>query len=273
MSAALLETQRRFLGALREPLAGEPRALASLPPGASAPSDAFHATADSLLRSTATVHARERLGLYHRQYWFRLIDSLAEDFPRVRELLGPDAFLAAIERHLAARPPSCWTLRHLGADFAGALRDDPDLPPDIRPWAAAMATFEYAHMQVFEAASLPAPADADLAARALALQPAVALVLADRPLSRLLGKTPPRDAVATAATRRVRRELHVVWRTSGHAMRSRREPLALLPLLQALRRGGTLTEIISTTCPLPRPDLIQTAFARWRSLGWLGLAS
>jgi hypothetical protein len=267
----LLDTQRRFLHAILEPLSGENRALAELPPGAASPSDAFYSTADALLRSTDALHARERLGLYHRQYWFRLIDSLAEDFPRVRDLLGSESCLAAFERYLRARPPASWTLRHLGAGFADFLRNDSEITPTLRAWAADLAAFEYAHMQVFEAAVSPAPADADFAALPLTLQPCVILVSVDRPISRLL--RPRRKPVAfTSASDLPRRELHVVWRSSGHALRARREPLSLLPLLQSLRRGGALAEIIADTRPLPRPVAIQTAFTRWRSLGWLALA-
>ena len=271
MSAALLATQRRFLGALLEPLSGENRSLAGLPPGAAMPTAAFHAAADELLRSTDAVPARERLGLYHRQYWFRLVDSLAEDFPRVRDLLGAENYSAAIERYLLARPPACWTLRHLGAGFADFLRADAAIPGLLRPWAGALAAYDYAHMEVFEAAALPTPADADLASRALTLQPGVALVPVERPISRLLGEGPARPTDA-ALSARPRRELHVVWRTGGHALRARREPVALLPLLQSLRRGGGLDVVLATARPLPRPALIEAAFARWRTLGWLALA-
>ena len=266
----LLDTQRRFFAALVEPLSGENRALAELPPGASAPSEAFHATADALLRSTDAVHARERLGLYHRQYWFRLIDSLAEDFPRVRDLLGAESFLSAIERHLRARPPASWTLRHLGAGFADFLRHDSAIAVPLRPWAADLAVYDYAHMQAFEATTLPAPENADHATRALTLQPSVLLVAVDRPISRLL--RPRRKPATFAPPDLVRRELHVVWRDSGHVLRARREPLSLYPLLQSLRRGGALEKIIADTRPLPRPVAIRTAFSRWLSLGWLALS-
>lgn len=270
--SALLATQRRFLGALHEPLSGENRALAELAPGAAAPSDAFHATADELLRSTDAVHARERLGLYHRQYWFRLVDSLAEDFPRVRSVLGAFAFHAAIERHLLARPPACWTLRHLGAGFADHLRTDDAIPAPLRPWAGALADYEYARMKVFEAVALPAPADEDFPARTIVLQPSAVLVPTARPISRLIdgeNTRPPTPAELAAAPAR---ELHVVWRTSGHAIRARREPLSLHPLLRNLCLGGRLEKIVADTHPLPRAAAISDAFARWRSLGWLALA-
>lgn len=272
MPASLLSTQRRFLGALLEPLSGENREPTGLPPGAASPSDSFHAAADTLLRSTETVHARERLGLYHRQYWFRLIDSLAEDFPRVRYLLGDAPFHSAIERHLLARPPACWTLRHLGAGFADFLRADTSLPAPLRPWAGALADHAYAHMRVFEAAALPAPADADFATRSITLQPGVAPVLVERPISRLLNRENPRPPSPASLAAPPRRELHVVWRTAGHAIRSRREPLPLLPLLQSLLLGGALPDIVAATRPLPAPMLIETAFARWRALGWLALS-
>lgn len=268
--SALARTQRLFFEALLVPLSGENRALAELPPGAAAPSDGFCALADALLRSTPEVGARERLSLYHRQYWWRLLDSLAEDFPRVRTLLGAESFRSTLERYLRAYPPSSWTLRHLGADFAAFLREDPETAPSLRPWASALAAYEYAHMRVFEAALLPTPEDADLATHPLTLQPGVALVPVDRPISRLLRP----DADPRLATNEAPgRELHVVWRTSGHALRARREPVSLLPLLSALRHGGILAEIIARGRPLPRPALIETAFARWRSLGWLALAS
>ena len=269
--SALLDLQRRFAGALLEPLSGENRALAELPSGAAAPSDEFNRTADALLRSTESVHARERLELYHRQYWWRLLDSIAEDFTRVRDLLGKDVFLAALEGFLVARPPTSWTLRQAGAGFADFLRSDVGLSPALRPWAAALAEFEHAHMQIFEAARLPSPTDADLASgAALTLQPDLVLIATDLPISRFIsGKLTPEAATLLAP----RRELHVVWRSSGHALRSRREPVSLLPLLRRLQRGGPLVDIIAGTRPLPRPALIESAFARWRELGWLALSA
>jgi len=269
MSTHLLATQRRFLAALLEPLVGDNRSLAELPPGAPAPSPAFAATADALLRSTPGLHARERLGLYQRQYWFRLLDSLNEDFPRVRTLLGPATFQALLERYLAARPPSSWTLRHLGAGLAGHLRSDPELDPALRPWAAALADCEYAEFPAFEAPALPQPQNEDFPARPLQLQPCVCLVPVDRPLSRLPDAAPP--PLTLLHSPRPRRELHVIWRDSGHHIRTRREPLALLPLLRSLQKGGLLNDIITRTPALPPPSSLSAAFTRWRTLGWLAL--
>lgn len=275
MSDHLLATQRRFFGALTEPLFGENRARAELPPapGAAAPSVAFLATADALLRSTPAVPAEERLGLYQRQYWYRLIDSLAEDFPRVRRLLGREAFYSALERHLQACPPATYTLRTLGAGFAAWVARDTATPTSLRPWAAALAALDYAHLGAFEAADAPVAGEDDFAVHPLRLHPSVQLVPVERPLARwlaLAADTPESDApLSPPDDAGAARELHVVWRTPDHRLRETREPRSLLALLSELRVGGPLADLIERTHPLPAPAVIQDAFARWRARHWL----
>lgn len=267
MTPVLAHTQRRFFDALLEPLSGEARSLTELPPATDDVSTAFRETADALLRSTAAVSAAERLGLYHRQYWYRILDSVAEDFPRLQKLLGRDAFWSLIERYLGAKPPASFTLRHLGAGLADFIAEDGELAATLRPWAADLARFEYAYMEVFEAAEPVLPADAALAADPLRLSPAVRLVTASRPLYDWMhdDTRPPGDFVP-------RRQLLVVWRDSGHRLRDAREPLALLPLLRSLQTGGTLGEILARCPRLPAPDVIESAFARWRRRDWIALA-
>jgi hypothetical protein len=60
------------------------------------------------------VQPEERLELYHRQYWYRLLDSIEEDFPALRLLLGRAPFWRLVEEYLLAAPPTSFTLRHLG---------------------------------------------------------------------------------------------------------------------------------------------------------------
>ena len=56
----------------------------------------------------------ERIEIYNKQYWFRLLDSLYEDFPGLRALLGDAKFhqlsIAYIDKH----PSTSFTLRDLG---------------------------------------------------------------------------------------------------------------------------------------------------------------
>ena len=39
----------------------------------------------------------ERLEIYNRQYWFRVMDALSEDFPGLRAILGAKRFRAMTE--------------------------------------------------------------------------------------------------------------------------------------------------------------------------------
>lgn len=267
-SAPLLdETQRLFFAALTEPLAGDARVRADLPPGDRDVSGAFHSAANQLLRSTPGFSASERLGLYQRQYWYRILDSLAEDFTHLKRLLGGSCFWALLERYLAAHPPADFTLRHLGAGLADFIAADPGLTLDLRRWGADLARFEYALMEVFEAANPVPPVDSDFALRAVRLASSVRLVPVMCPIGTWLHNPERRHTEMP-----LRRQLLVVWRNTSHCIQHTREPLPLLPLLESLRSGGPLGDILARARRLPAPQTIEAAFARWHRLGWISLA-
>jgi hypothetical protein len=121
----LLGLQRRFMAALTEPIYGDSRERSQLPPRPGDVSEAFAETATTLITPSPTLQPVERLELYHRQYWYRLLDSLAEDFPALKALLGKEAFWHLIEAYLESAPPSSFTLRHLGSGLADFVRKCP----------------------------------------------------------------------------------------------------------------------------------------------------
>src|SRR5712672_3239387 len=67
----------------------------------------------------------ERLEIYNRQYWWRLMSSLAEDFPGLQAVLGNRRFEALCKNYLVARPSRSFTLRNLGLDLEPWLRKNP----------------------------------------------------------------------------------------------------------------------------------------------------
>ncbi len=158
----LLTLQRRFLGALREPIFGDSRARSELPPRAGDVSAAFVETADALVRPSASMRPVERLELYHRQYWYRLLDSLAEDFPALRTFLGEEGFWSAAEDYLEAEPPRSFTLRHLGQGLADFLARTATGPDAVH--AAELARLEWSLCVAFEAAEHTPVAPSDQAA-------------------------------------------------------------------------------------------------------------
>ena len=68
------------------------------------PSASFVATATRHLSPSATLDPVERLDLYHRQYWYRVLDSLQEDFPALEHLLGEGTVYIDVNSAPCLRP-------------------------------------------------------------------------------------------------------------------------------------------------------------------------
>jgi hypothetical protein len=91
-----------------------------------------------------------RLEIYARMYCARLIDVLAEDYPRVAAILGPDAFGAVAHAYVTAHRSIHPSLRWFGRGFSDFLAADtaaahPEFVPDL-------ARLEWARLGVFDAA-------------------------------------------------------------------------------------------------------------------------
>lgn len=171
----LAETQARFFNALLFPLRGSSRRSTDLPESPEPHHPEFLATADSLIRPSPTLMPAECLELYHRQYWFRLLDSIAEDFPGLKRLLGDPVFWDLIENHLLAHPSESFTLRHLGRHMSAFVRTYID-DPILRQRAASVAAIEWAMMESFEARDVPAANPEHIAEREFTLQAHVRLL-------------------------------------------------------------------------------------------------
>jgi len=112
----------------------------------------------------------EQLEIYNRQYWFRLMGALSEDFPGLRVILGTERFRAMAEAHLTDCPSRSFTLRNLGSRLPLWLRSHPEwLQPDNR-LARDVTNLEWAHIEAFDAAELPALTPEDLTSEGPALR-------------------------------------------------------------------------------------------------------
>jgi hypothetical protein len=81
------------------------------------------------------------LTVYRHAYRAQLVACLRDTFEQTWSWLGDDGFDAAAASHIAARPPSGWTLDAYGEDFpqtlAGLYPDDPE--PNWPGWTGACA--------------------------------------------------------------------------------------------------------------------------------------
>jgi len=123
-SMSLVEAQRAFRAyLLDQPDAGLP-AMPSLVPD----------------------RAVDGLAVYHNAYRAQLVAALKDSFERTWAWLGDSGFDAAARTHIAAVPPSSWTLNAYGQRFAATL--DQLYPDD--PEIAEIATLDWALRRAFD---------------------------------------------------------------------------------------------------------------------------
>lgn len=91
----------------------------------------------------------DRLDIYAQMYCARLLDALAEDFPRVAAVLGEARFRALGREYLRHSPSSHPSLRHLGARFPEFLLSQTETP--VPQFAGDLARLEWARVTVFDA--------------------------------------------------------------------------------------------------------------------------
>ncbi len=110
-----------------------------------------------MIRGDDRLAPEDRLDIYASMYFYRLRDSLAEDFPKVAAIIGGAAFHNLVTDYLLAHPSRHWSLRYLGVPFAGFLASQ-DLSRSF-PYLADLARLEWARIEMFDAA------DADVLTR------------------------------------------------------------------------------------------------------------
>lgn len=104
----------------------------------------------------------ERLEIYNRQYWWRLMASLAEDFPGLQAILGNRLFDALCKAYLTDRPSRSFTLRNLGRDLEPWLKKNPKWAGSKQAIALDMVRLEWADIEAFDGAAEPPLRPADI---------------------------------------------------------------------------------------------------------------
>ena len=172
---SLLELQRRMAEDVRRPLT----AHFSMQPATDG-GEATAQIASSYIRPNTMLTSFERLEIYNRQYWFRVIDVVAQDFPALNAVLGRRRFDALVLAYLLENPSTSFSLRNLGGKLPAWLDQHPELAGQRHELAVDVARLEWAYVEAFDRAELP-PISAAEAARivpsaVLALQPHLQLL-------------------------------------------------------------------------------------------------
>lgn len=234
--------------------------------------------------------AFDRLEIYNRMYWFRLIDCVYDDNPGLRALLGERAFNRLVIEYLAAHPSQSFTLRNLCSHLVEFIRRHPSLTAPWTKLALEVAQFEWAQTVAFDGLSRPvitAPelASANPARLRLGLQPYVTLLALRHPIDSYVIAVKRRNVLraeasnATTSARPPARLKHVprpraerIWvavhRLDNRLYYKRLEPAAF-KILSALRDGEPLTRAVAAGGRGVTPAQVQEWFSVWSNLGWI----
>jgi hypothetical protein len=253
--------------------------------------------AAEFMKPNDRLSAFERLEIYNRVYWFRLLDSIHDDCPGLHAYLGARRFWRLVQAYLAKNPSRSFTLRNLGSRLARFIAAEPHLTAPHTTAALDLARFEWAQTVAFDSTARPplpiaALRKANPLRLRLALQPYVSLlalhhavddyVLAvkqrDRALRAAASNVVGRHAAAAPAPRppRLRSErvflaVHRVDNQIYYKRLSRSE----YRLLRALAAGRTLADACaaafrgSQLSPIEQAAQIKSWFTLWRRLGWI----
>lgn len=286
----LLELQRKFNEALTTPLNSEEGISDRTSRGGS-----MQALVEGIVKPNDRLSSVERLEIYSRSYWFRILSSLNEDFVGLRAVVGDRKFDALAEAYLAEKPSRSFTLRNLGSRLEAWLRAHPEYTHPHEQLALDMVRLEWADIECFDAPEEPTLKLTETQGLGedplLRLQPHIQLLELHFPVDNLLlqireeNDEESDEASNTFSERRSRSRLKsvrkskpkltfvVVHRTDYLVYFKRVTPEAFR-LLSALRNGKKLSEAIDlafnpSTLPEARiTEFVQGWFADWAEWGW-----
>ena len=251
--------------------------------------------AATFIKPNERLTSFERLEIYNRQYWFRVLTCMADDFPGLRALLGEKRFDRLSEAYLAECPSRSFTLRNLGSRLPEWIEKNPRF---VRPHARAaldMARLEWAQVVAFDGPRETPLQPQDLAEAfdprmKLRLQPYITLLALHFPVDDLVLEV-NRDSEdgeaasnavsgrrARASVRRFRKLkpqsiFLAVHRNDDSVYFRRLEPEAY-GLLAALRDGRSIAGAVAGAfrkSAMPageRAETVREWFELWSALGW-----
>ncbi len=89
----------------------------------------------SFIKPNDRLTSLERLEIYNKQYWFRLLDCLYDDYPGLRAILGQSRFRRLSIAYLEKYPSDSFTLRNLGSRLEKFLLEHPEWPGPTSNWS------------------------------------------------------------------------------------------------------------------------------------------
>ncbi len=284
----LLELQRRMFEDVRRPLTSDFAMQQKTEDGRS-----ISELAESYVKPNDRLTSFERLEIYNRQYWFRTIAAVSEDFPGLAAVLGSKRFDSLVLAYLKENSSTSFTLRDLGGRLPRWLEDHPEFAPTRHALVLDVARLEWAYVEAFDRLAVVPLALEDFAGLGddsrLCLQPHLQLLDLRYPVDELVlavhKETPPSDIASNAVSQRKRKSrsglprmrrsaIYLAVHRFDNSVYYRRIDREAFLLLSSLRQQHTLAESIelafagSKLSPEGQAQKIQESFAHAAELGW-----
>jgi hypothetical protein len=285
----LEEIQRAMASAVMMPLNPDEQMRSHGPDGR-----AMADVAAGFIAPNSRLTPFERLEIYNRQYWIRVLSGLAEDFPALRALVGARRFDELSVAYLNEHPSRSFSLRNLGSKLVEWLDAHPQFTGRRYRLAVDVARIEWAFVEAFDNAentplTLEQIATLDGESR-LSVQPHVRLMALNyaadvvvlglhegekRQTSEAGVKHEGGEGEPVRLPRLRRRAVWVAAHRVDFCVFYRRLEREEFLMLEAIRSGETLGAALETALHksfIPdsrRADRVHEWFARWAELGWI----
>jgi len=225
------------------------------------------------VRPSATLTARERVGVYQDMYAVRLSEALEADYPALAHFLGARRWAGLVRAYLRDHPSTSYTLNVLGRELPEWLRQADSLPR--RGFCHDLARLEWAMTEAFDAEETSRLGEADLAAVPPSAWPSTRLVAgaAVRLLELRWNASAWLDSTKDDRhehSRPCRRDSWVVVFRHDYAVHRRELPRPAFRLLSDLASGipvGDALEVALRRRGAPGPEALSRWFRQWAAEG------
>ena len=284
----LLELQRRMSQDVMRPLTHDFAMQATTEQGLP-----LAEVAAGYVKPNSLLTSFERLEIYNRQYWFRVIGAVSEDFPALNVVLGQEKFDSMVLAYLRENPSTSFSLRNLGARLPAWLASYTELAGPQHALAVDIARLEWAYIEAFDGASVVPLGWDDFAGlgkeSTLRLQPHLQLLDLQYPVDEVVlavrKLTPEIDIVSNAASGRrqasdvvlpevTRSSVYLAVHRFEDSVYYRRIDREEFLLLADLRDGDSIATAIERAFEGTRISMdlqaarVQDYFAHAAELGW-----
>ncbi|HUK35428.1 MAG TPA: putative DNA-binding domain-containing protein [Vicinamibacterales bacterium] len=246
-------------------------------------------TAERVIKANDRLTSFERLEIYNRQYWFRLVTSMCDDFDGLRAVLGDKQFHKLAVGYLVNHPSASFTLRNLGHAIEAWLSAHRDYVTGVEDIALDMAKLGWAEVEAFDGESCQQVSAADLAQMGpdplLRLQPYIQVLELSCPahdlLLRLRARRPRKDKYDdNAPVRRLAarylpkpQQTFVAVHRLENSVYFKDITAEAFAMLTCFKREATVSEAIEAVDWTGRSEeeigtFVRDSFANWASLGW-----